>query len=105
MTGYSCSGGQKARITLARAVYSSAEVLLLDDVRIIYIAYIRHSLTNRKHRFLLLWYDPTFIIFKKKFTHLAVGRTYITLACRQMLQGRSIAGSHCHFCCMEIMLL
>jgi ABC-type bacteriocin/lantibiotic exporter with double-glycine peptidase domain len=26
------SGGQKARISLARAVYSSAKVLLLDDV-------------------------------------------------------------------------
>ncbi|GBE88702.1 ATP-binding cassette transporter abc4 [Sparassis crispa] len=30
--GLTLSGGQKARITLARAVYSSAEVLLLDDV-------------------------------------------------------------------------
>jgi ABC-type bacteriocin/lantibiotic exporter with double-glycine peptidase domain len=26
------SGGQKARISLARAVYSSAKVILLDDI-------------------------------------------------------------------------
>ncbi|VDB86203.1 unnamed protein product [Peniophora sp. CBMAI 1063] len=30
--GQTLSGGQKARITLARAIYSSADVLLLDDV-------------------------------------------------------------------------
>ncbi|KAJ2927022.1 hypothetical protein H1R20_g10047, partial [Candolleomyces eurysporus] len=30
--GLTLSGGQKARITLARAVYSSAKILLLDDV-------------------------------------------------------------------------
>ncbi|KAI0248983.1 hypothetical protein BJV78DRAFT_1276336 [Lactifluus subvellereus] len=30
--GLTLSGGQKARITLARAVYSSAEILILDDV-------------------------------------------------------------------------
>ncbi|KAL1942566.1 hypothetical protein VTO73DRAFT_6168 [Trametes versicolor] len=30
--GITLSGGQKARITLARAVYSSAKVLLLDDI-------------------------------------------------------------------------
>lgn len=30
--GITLSGGQKARLTLARAVYSKAKVLLLDDV-------------------------------------------------------------------------
>lgn len=30
--GLTLSGGQKARLTLARAVYSRAKILLLDDV-------------------------------------------------------------------------
>jgi ABC-type multidrug transport system fused ATPase/permease subunit len=30
--GLTVSGGQKARITLARAIYSPAQIILLDDV-------------------------------------------------------------------------
>ncbi|PBK97861.1 P-loop containing nucleoside triphosphate hydrolase protein [Armillaria gallica] len=45
--GLTLSGGQKARITLARAVYSRAKVLLLDDVLAALDVHTAKSIVNR----------------------------------------------------------
>jgi ABC-type bacteriocin/lantibiotic exporter with double-glycine peptidase domain len=45
--GLTLSGGQKARIALARAVYSDAETLLLDDIlaALVCLSILRHFIT------------------------------------------------------------
>ena len=44
--GLTLSGGQKARVSLARAVYSRASILLLDDVLSAVDAHTAHHLFN-----------------------------------------------------------
>ena len=55
-SGYSLSGGQKARVVLARAIYSEAEIVLLDDplsaldsrvAQKVYDSTIKSSLRNK----------------------------------------------------------
>jgi len=41
--GLTISGGQKARITLARAIYSSADILLLDDASILHYPFLWYN--------------------------------------------------------------
>ncbi|KAI9434931.1 hypothetical protein H4582DRAFT_1818194 [Lactarius indigo] len=44
--GLTLSGGQKARVTLARAVYSSSQILILNDVS----AFLRYSPASNYHQ-------------------------------------------------------
>ncbi|TCD71270.1 hypothetical protein EIP91_011749 [Steccherinum ochraceum] len=48
--GLTLSGGQKARVTLARAVYSSAAILLLDDVFAALDVHTAKSIVNKCFR-------------------------------------------------------
>lgn len=69
----------QARITLARAVYSSAQTLLLDDVSFCLQTWIVNVWAQLRHT-----------------GSFSVGCSYVAVDCEQMLQGRSHAGTHSH---------
>jgi hypothetical protein len=57
------SGGQKARLTLARAVYSKAQIVLLDDIfSALDVLTSRHIITNLFERKDSLMKDRTVLL-------------------------------------------
>lgn len=57
--GVSLSGGQKARVSLARALYEDADIVLMDDplaaVRACVFASLPHSICNNTNQGLMIW--------------------------------------------------
>ena len=82
--GVTLSGGQKARINLARAVYQDADIYLLDDPLSAVDAAVGTAIFNKYLQFYFLTIKSVQLIFSCRCLQKLLGEKLIILATHQI---------------------